>query len=358
MTLSTASRLKRLQALLPQFKVDGCIIENPVDLFYLTGLTLSTGTLVIGKTRSRLFVDGRYIEAAKSRADIPVELLEEGKISNYVKGLNVKKIGFDSAWTTYQRSLQLRKYGSVKAIASPLKTIRMIKDTRELHAIRKSAELNYQAFRQIPKYLEVGVTEKEVAKKYELYCLQHGAEAFAFSPIIAFGSNTAYPHHMPSDKKLKVGDAVLVDIGVTVDGYTSDMTRVLFYGVPKPKMRYLYNLVTLAQQEALKLCIPGTPLGKLDTAARKIFADEKMLRHYTHGLGHGLGLEVHEDPRVSWKSADKNLKIEEHMVFTVEPGLYLPKVGGIRYEDTVIITKTKPEVLYPRLLLEDAIIYV
>jgi Xaa-Pro aminopeptidase len=191
------------------------------------------------------------------------------------------------------------------------------------------------------------VVEKELAKRFEIFCLENGAEGLSFSPIIAFGPNSAMPHYRSQDAQLKKGDVVLIDIGVVCDGYHSDMTRVLFFEQEDPYLSKLYEIVKRAQHSALQMCRPGTKMGQLDRAARSVMKEEGVEELFIHSLGHGIGLEVHEFPRIKFDGEDKDVVLETGMVFTVEPGLYVPGTGGVRYEDTILITDAGYENFYP-----------
>lgn len=216
-----SNRAAKLQLLLKEWNVEGCLIENPLDLFYLTGLQLSAGALVVSRKNCALFVDGRYIEFAKKNSPFPVHLLDKLSFT--------PTMAFDSHSTTFDRWEKLSKT-KLTPISQPLKTIRAIKEKDELKALEKSAKLLWKGFEHIRRKLKVGVTEKEIACELEVFWLQHGAEATSFDPIIAFGKNSAYPHYRAGDTKLKKGDIVLCDIGVVLDHYHSDMTRTFFSG--------------------------------------------------------------------------------------------------------------------------------
>ncbi len=347
MRKQTPSSIKAFQKVLNEKKCFACLIENPVDLFYLTNLHVSEGSLIVTPTHAKLFVDGRYAEAAKRNGALPVGKRTSKALSAYLASKQIGRLAFDSAKASYQRVLELKKWTQVTPWDRPLKTVRCFKNSEEIGKLKASAKLLWRGLEEIKRVLKVGVREKEVAKHFELFCLQEGAERLGFDPIIAFGPNSALPHHRSTDRRLKRGEPALIDIGVAVEGYHSDMTRVLFLGKPSPKMQAIYEIVHRAQKEALALCAPHVKLKRLDEAVRSLFYKEGVLKYYPHSLGHGVGLEVHEYPRVSFNGADKEVQIAPSMVFTVEPGLYIPGVGGVRYED---------ENLYPNVELADAIL--
>ncbi|MGE5195789.1 MAG: M24 family metallopeptidase [Anaerolineae bacterium] len=348
-------RFKKVQEALG---TDAVLIEHPVDLFYLTGLSLSSGSLLIFKKEAYLFVDGRYFQEAKEKSLIKVALMSSSFFDVCLKQKNIKTIGFDSKETSYERFLQLRSF--LKTFAgqgSPLpklvptsnllKEIRSIKDRDELDVLRQSAALAWKGFLHIKKILKIGITEREVARSFELFCLKNGAQKLSFEPIIAFGENSAKPHHRSSDRILKKGDIVLIDIGVMYNCYASDMTRVLLPSTAKANLLELFEVVEESKRAALEHCRPGIAIGKLDEIARCVMKKKGLEELFVHSLGHGIGLQTHEFPRLSSKGQDKDVILKVGMVITVEPGLYLPGVGGVRLEDTVIITRTGFENLYP-----------
>lgn len=344
-------RIKKLQKALQNEALDAFFVANPIDLFYLTGMHMSLGHLIVTKTKARLFVDGRYFEAAKKQSAAPVGRLEiEEKISS-VKG--VKKMGFDGSSMTYSEYQALQKFarkGKVQLTSNPdiFKNLRLIKDAGEIAKMRKSAKFAYAAYEYIRKLCKPGVTELDIAKRLEIYCLEKGAERMSFEPIIAFGKNTALPHHHPGKTKLQANDIILFDLGVVLDDYCSDMTRVDFIGKKDPKLEEIFHVNHSAQKAAIAKCKPGVTLKELDVAARKVMKKAKMEKYFIHSLGHGIGLEVHESPRIKFDGVDRNLLLEPGMAITIEPGLYLPGKGGVRYEDTVVITKKGVDNLFPK----------
>jgi Xaa-Pro aminopeptidase len=333
-----SNRVSKLQSCLKTWKADGCLIENPLDLFYLTGLQLSLGILVVHLAKVKLFVDGRYIEFAKKNSPFPVELLSQNTVSAFLRP--IRTLVFDSYWATVLRHDQLKQLytGVLQEVPQPLRELRLIKDAAELKLMKKSAAVVWKGFEHIRKSLETGITEKELALSFEIFCRKQGAEKLSFDPIIAFGKNSAYPHYRPGNVKLKKDQLVLIDIGVVVDHYHSDMTRTVFFGKPNPQLVLLETVVKKAHDAALKIYKNGTKIGDLDKAARHVIEKAGLQELILHSLGHGIGLETHEFPRLKYRGEDHNVTLQEGMVITIEPGLYLPGTGGIRYEDTIAIT--------------------
>lgn len=348
-------RLKKLQKRLAAEKTSVCLIENTTDLFYLTGLHMSAGSLYVTPKTAHLFVDGRYLQAVQEKCPIPSSLSEGKKIELFLeKNLRGGIFAFDREKTSFARYEKFRQLQLSKKIsfilrpASPfLKEIRAIKDKEELKKMRQSAELLWKGFLHLQRIVKVGMSEKEIALAFELFCRKEGAEGLAFEPIIAFGPNSALPHHRAGATVLKKGTLILVDIGVVFQSYHSDMTRVLFPAGSSAFLKKMYGIIQEAQRAALQLCKPGVKVKELDLAARRVMAREGVEERFLHGLGHGIGLETHEFPRLKYNGEDKDVSLEEGMVITIEPGLYFPGKGGVRYEDTIIITKKGYDNLYP-----------
>lgn len=351
---SLSLRLKKLQKKLGAASLDLCLIDHPLDLLYYTGLRFSAGYLIVSCKTALLFVDGRYIQMAKERAPMGAMLDGPEALEGFLKKLRLKKMAVDSSRISYDQYLKLKKRVKsigVQLVAEPcfFQALRVIKDKEEIEKMRRSAQLCYEGFLYIRKILKTGITEKEVARKFEIFCLEKGAERLSFEPIIAFGASSAMPHYRPQDVPLKPGDLVLIDIGVVLNQYHSDMTRVLFFQKQSAFFKEIYQIVVRAQKAALALCRSGVSVAELDLAAREVMRKAKKESHFLHSLGHGIGLETHEYPRLKSQGKDTKSFLEAGMVVTVEPGLYFQGRGGIRYEDTVIVTETGYENFYPEM---------
>lgn len=336
--------MKRLQVALKKEKLNACLIEQPLELFYFTGLKLSAGRLIVHPVDALLLVDSRYVQVAEEKSPFKTALDAPEKFFSFCKDHRVRTLGFDGRHTSYDHFLRLQKKSEKKIKWIPatsfFKETRAIKDKEEIQKLQKSAALLWKGFQFLRTCLKKGIQEKELSKRFEIFCLERGADRLSFEPIIAFGPNSAMPHYRSWDTRLKEGDIVLIDIGVSVDNYHSDMTRVLFYKKENPYLQRLYEIVKRAQNSALKLCRPGVKVKQLDMAARQVMYEEKVEDLFIHSLGHGIGLEVHEYPRIKYDGEDKDVELKSGMVFTLEPGLYVPNIGGVRYEDTILITPT------------------
>jgi Xaa-Pro aminopeptidase len=352
--LPYSSRIQYLQHELKHSGLDAYLIERPLDIFYFTGLKFSAGKLLVGAKDCTLLVDSRYLQMAKEKSPCPCFLDSAEQLDSFCQSHDIKQLGFDGQHTSYDHFLrlgQLQKKGDQKVALVPatavLKSIRSIKDEGEISKMKASAALLWKGFEQISSALKKGVTEKELSKAFELFCLESGADGLSFEPIIAFGPNSAMPHYRSQDVPLKEGDVVLIDIGIVFESYHSDMTRVLFFKTEDPYLSSLYSIVKRAQRSALESCRPGKTLKQIDLAARKVFKEEGVEELFLHSLGHGIGLETHEYPKLRFDGEDRDVVLKSGMVFTVEPGLYMPGKGGIRYEDTIVITSTGYENFYP-----------
>ena len=335
-------RIKKVQKALRGYAVDALIVEEPRDLFYLTGLDLSAGTLLITKAAAHLIVDGRYVERAKNEAPCHVHLRAAHLIGTLTKAC--MKIGFDQDATSYARyqSLQEEFEKPLVSLSKPIELIRAIKESTEVKALKKAADLCVEGFEYVVSLLQTAVTEKELAKRLEIFWLESGADKLSFEPIIAFGKNSSMPHYRAQNVPLRKGDIVLIDIGVVVDGYASDLTRTLFYGKPKPELLKIYRIVYEAQKKAILGCKAGVLSDKLYHMAGSVIEKAGYKEAFMHGLGHGIGLDVHEYPTLR---PTVSCPVHAGMVVTIEPGIYIPNLGGVRIEDMVLITKDGHEVL-------------
>lgn len=342
-----SNRLKKAEKVFFENALEALWLEDPLSLYYFTNFEASSGVLLIFKTGEAIFfVDGRYIEEAKKNSKIKVE--PQKNLPGILKRKKISKIGFDGAELTYDRKKALEKFFEKekflkKIKISPLRSLsrsfRLTKDELEIKKMQRAAKITEEGFLHIQKLLIPGVTEKEIAWEFEKFCRQDkNAEGLSFSPIIAFGENTACPHHKPGETRYKKGDPVLCDLGVKMHGYCSDFTR-MWLPVKNHPLKKWYDVVTQAKKAALKKCKPGITIKEVDAAAKKVIQKAKLEKYILHGLGHGVGLEIHEPPRVRGDGEDKDLKLEANMVITIEPGLYKEKFGGVRNEDMILITK-------------------
>lgn len=346
------TRVQKLQKTIQELGCDALLIDDPLNTLYLTGLNLSAGKLLIHANGAYLIVDNRYFELCQKTSPFPV--LPEGNFSFEVHLARpdltfIKTLGFDSENTSYKNYLEMEKCVK-KAIEqnrkltlipldNPVKKQRMIKDPSEIAILREAASLGSKGYDFVCSFLKEGISESEVALELEIFWKKQGSKALAFEPIIAFGANSSMPHYRAGNERLKKGHVVLIDIGVNYRHYHSDMTRVLYFGEPDEKIRRIFSIVEEAQKAALKICRPGTLIGEVDAAARDHIASKGLGENFTHSLGHGIGLEIHEFPILRNSPPYKEMPLEAGMVITIEPGIYLPGIGGVRLEDSIVITE-------------------
>lgn len=341
----------RLLSLQRELQERWFIFEEYYDLYYLTGLKLSKGVLMVG-SKIVLFVDGKYEEAAKKTGLCEVISLE--RLPWWLKHEKVEHVEFDPSTTTYERYLFLHAHVPLKPAVNPVKDMRRVKSMSEIQAIESSAQLLMKGFSYICTLLKEGVQEKQLAKMFEIFCLEAGADRLAFEPIIAFGAHSAMPHYRAGEGVLKKGDCVLIDIGVVVHDYASDMTRTLFFGKVHPELEKIAALVDITYAEVAGHARPGVSAQHLDRVTRECIQAQGKYP-ILHSVGHGIGLEVHESPSLSIH-ATQDVLLQQNMVVTIEPGVYLPGIGGVRHENMVLIEKTGARDFYQALQVDRIII--
>lgn len=332
----------RIQKLSQQLDLP-CLIEQTADLLYLTGLNLSKGRLLVLKDEATLFVDGRYFERAKKEAPCSVSIWDD------FKKIEEEQIGFDSGFVTYEGYVSLKKLlPKVEWIPkpNPVQEIRAVKEPKEIDALKKAAHLTWRGYERIVECLKEGISEEGLALEFEFFCRKNGASGLSFEPIIAFGENSAYPHYRAGKSLLKKGQHVLIDVGAVLEQYRGDLTRIHYFGKPDEKIVHFEKIVSLAQKKAIARIKPGVKIGELDQIVQDEFDKVNVKQFYTHSLGHGIGLETHEFPRIRFDGENKDVILKPGMVFTIEPGLYEPGVGGVRREDMIVVTEQGHENLF------------
>lgn len=332
--------MNRIDRLRKKLTVDAFLITSPIDLYYFTGLELSAGKLLISAQEALLLVDGRYIETAQAQSPVPVILDGQKAFSDAIAPL--KRIGIDSDKTTVQTWQDLNRLveGRFLPIQGLISQLRAIKGPEEIDLLEKAAALGSEGFDFVVGRLNEGVQESALAFELEMFWRGKGAKGVAFEPIIAFGPNSSKPHYRAGDRRLARDEPVLIDIGVELNHYHSDMTRMAVFGHLQDRMRSIFDIVQEAHRRAIELVKPGTSIAALDDAARLYIESKGHGKDFSHSLGHGIGLEVHEFPTIRRNPLNETLFLEEGMAITIEPGIYLPGIGGVRLEDTVIVTAT------------------
>ena len=331
------TRLERLQASLEE----PLLVSNLVNVRYLVDFDSSNAALVVEPDRVRLFSDFRYAELG--RAVEGVEFVETKRsLFRALAELLAGPLGFEAenlAWGSWETL----SAGDVELVPRRglVEALRAVKDDAELHAVRSAAALTSEAYARLAQERFVGRTERDLAWRLEELFHQLGAEAPAFETIVASGPNGARPHSRPGDKKVRAGETVVVDAGARLDGYCSDCTRTFATGPLPERLKDAYVICLEAQLAGLDAVRAGTTGVEADAAARRVIEDAGLGEAFGHGLGHGVGLDVHEAPRLSRESTDT---LVPGNVVTVEPGIYLEGLGGIRIEDLVLVGEGGPEV--------------
>lgn len=363
--MSYKKRIETLIKSLKELSCDALLVDDPINLYYLTGLQLSLGILLVHQQGAVLLVDSRYYELCKQKCPVPVLLADQNHHTLAKLLANecsfVQKIAFSVENTTFKvfqdlqacinavsTSTENKKILTLMPLSNPVKKLRSIKDHEELRILREASNLGSLGYDFVCSLLKEGITETDIAIELEIFWKRRGSKSIAFEPIIAFGANSSMPHYRAGIAKLKKGDCILIDIGVNFNHYHSDMTRMAFFGEPNPKILEIYEIVKSAQKAALQICRPGTLIGDLDQAARSVIASHGYGDKFTHSLGHGVGLEIHEWPTLRNATPFKDVPLQEGMVITIEPGIYLPGIGGVRLEDTIAITDISYENLTNR----------
>lgn len=318
--------------------VDCLIIKDETTVRYLTGFTGDSSLFYLDANQGVLITDGRYVEQAKAEIK-PFQVLHyTGNIWDAAAGLvgKLQCVGFDGAHYTYADYRKLQEALGVKDLRTvSLDDIRMVKDKQELDRMLAAAQIADEAFSRLLPEIRPGRTERELAAELEYYMRALGSEKVSFDTIVASGFRSALPHGAASDKSVASGDFVTFDFGAVCDGYHSDMTRTLVVGKAAPWQKEIYNAVLAAHVAGKAAGRPGITGRELDAVARKVLHEWGYAEYFIHGLGHGVGLEIHEMPNIN---KGGTVPLESGMVFTIEPGIYIPARGGVRIEDTVVLT--------------------
>lgn len=342
--------LDRFQKKLAELKLDAFLIFNTVNVQYLSGFTSGDSWMVVTPTKAFFITDFRYIEQAEQELK-GVQLVRhtKGLIAESVRlirQVRAKRVGFEDIHITLAMFNDLKKRMSRKARLIPqqnvIETQRMIKTAEEIRLIRRAVRCAQTAFNWLRQFIKPGLTEKGLGAQLDYYLKKTGATGGSFQPIIGIDERGALPHAPLTDKPVTRQCAVLIDWGANYKGYCSDLTRVLFRGKVPPNIREIYRITLEAQQRAIDMVRPGAVIGEVDKAARGWIAKHGYGKFFGHGLGHGIGRGGHELPRIGSKS---KVKLEPGMVFTIEPGIYLPGRAGVRIEDMVLVTDTGHEML-------------
>ncbi|MGE4282245.1 MAG: M24 family metallopeptidase [Clostridia bacterium] len=334
-------RLTSLQSKLKENKMDAMLITSPISRTYITGFIGTAGYGVVTQSDAFLFTDSRYTQQAKEQAIFFHVMEFQGNpydaVNALVKENNIKVLGFEDKDVTYSQFEQLKNKIVVEqfySVGDLIEQQRKIKDEQEIKKIREAARIADLAFAHILKYIKAGMTEYEVALELEIFMRRNGAKGLSFDTVAASGTRSSLPHGIASAKKIECGDLLTLDFGCIFEGYCSDMTRTIGIGKLNEEQKRIYHIVLEAQIKALDVIKPGKTGKEVDQIARDIISGFGYGDHFGHGLGHGVGLEIHEAPRLSITGEEE---LKPGMVVTVEPGIYIEGFGGVRIEDMVLI---------------------
>lgn len=337
--------MKDTTKLFTNLTADAILVVSEKNRFYFTEFASTFGYLVIMPSKSVFFTDPRYFEmAGEIESDnLQVVCVQGAKVYDEIVALfkqeKVKTVGFeDTEITVAEYNVMAERLASFELVAAgkAISVMRSVKTDDEIACISRAQAITDKAFSQILQFIKPGMTEVEVAIELEYYMRKLGATSLAFDTIVASGVNTSKPHAHPTSKKIELSDAVTIDFGAAYNGYCSDMTRTFFVGNPQKEMVDIYNVVALAQRNAIQNAYCGMSGRELDSYAREIIVANGYGKYFTHSTGHSLGIDIHEFPSASPASQDV---LGHNQFITVEPGVYIPGLGGVRIEDLLLITK-------------------
>lgn len=345
--LQIAGRADRVRGVMADEELDALVITRGTNLRWLTGFTGSNGLAVVTEDSLTVVTDGRYrdqvaeqLAAAGVTADVVIDVDIMARVADTAPAAGRVGLEADDISWAAQARLQARlgeRSATLVATEGLLLGLRAVKDDGEIARITAACGIADVALAEVTPLLGVGATEAEVGAAFDAAVRRHGASGVSFETIIASGPNSALPHARPSERRIEPGDLVVIDCGAMVDGYHSDMTRTFAVGEPSPERRRQLDVVLAAHEAGVAAMAPGVATKDIDAAARAVIADAGWADQFTHGTGHGVGLDIHELPRVSSRSDEV---LAAGMIATVEPGVYLPGIAGVRWEDSVLVTAT------------------
>ncbi len=343
-----AGRIKTLTGKLKDTGTDAAIITDGINIRYLSGFTGTEAYLIVSGQDKYIVTDSRYTGQARKESPgwetVEYRGIMEPVIAGIVQGMNMQRIGFEDRNLTFFRYHELKDRLGIQMVplGGLVDELRMEKESSEIVMMRKAAGIADDAFSYILNVIRPGITERETAAELEYHMKKNGAEKESFSTIVASGARSSLPHGVASEKTIEYGDTIVLDFGAVYNGYCSDMTRTIFTGHPDDEIKKVYEVVLSAQQKALEKLYEGIKGSEADAVARNFILKSGYGEYFGHGLGHGVGLEVHEEPRLA---ANSSTVLKNGMAVTVEPGIYIAGKAGVRIEDLVVINGTEPEVL-------------
>ncbi|MGD0152170.1 MAG: Xaa-Pro peptidase family protein [Thermacetogeniaceae bacterium] len=346
-----ARRLRLLRKFMAERELKALLVTKLENRRYISGFTGSFGIILITPDEASLLTDGRYGTQAQLEAPGWQVLLSETSspeaLADACRKHGVQELGFEKDDVTYQQFEQFQEYFSgirLRPVLGLVEKLRLIKDTDEIALLQEAGVITGAAYCYLLGHMHAGQTEQDIASRLEYFMRSRGGGMPAFETIVAAGERGAMPHGRATDSQLMAGQLVVMDFGASYQGYMSDLTRTVCVGRSDAKQRHVYDVVLEAQLSALELIRPGVAANEVDAAARQVITRAGYGDYFTHALGHGIGLNIHEPPRLAPRH---EVILKPGMVTSVEPGIYLPGWGGVRIEDTVLVTATGYEILTP-----------
>ncbi|MDI6734670.1 MAG: Xaa-Pro peptidase family protein [bacterium] len=349
-------RINKLQKILSRKKLDGLLISNIINVQYLSGFTGSSADVLLTAKENYFITDSRYLEQTQKEIKNGFVLVREEKgliktLKKLLQKQGLKNLGLETNSLTYDQYQELlNELSFIELIPTYglVQKLRLIKDEDEIHKIKHACQIAEDAFKVLLPFIKEGLSEHDLAIELEYLIKKKGGE-IAFETIVLSGRHSSLPHGKPSHKKLALGDFILFDWGAKYKGYNCDLSRTLLLGNPTHRQKLVYSTVKNAQEEALENLNPGIKFAQLNKIATERIGKNGLKRFFRHSLGHGVGLEVHELPKIGHSSKGT---LKSGMVITIEPGVYIPSFGGVRIEDTVLITDKGHKVLTDRVSKE------
>lgn len=341
-------RITNIQKQLHNYGIDGLLITKKENRQYATNFTGSAGVVLIAAHKAIFITDFRYVDQAKTEIKAAEIIMHKGnleeEVANQVSKLNIQKLGIEDNNMTLQQFKKLQKYihTEMVPVCEIIEDIRLIKDTSEIETMKIAATIADEAFHHIVTFLKPGISETDVRDELEFFMRKKGATSSSFQIIVASGVRSSLPHGVASNKIIERGDIVTLDFGALYDGYCSDITRTVAIGEPSEEFQKIYNVVREALKRGTEAIKPGKTAKSIDDITRNYITEHGYGQYFGHSTGHGLGLEIHEPLRLSQES---KATLQEGMVVTVEPGIYIPNWGGCRIEDDIVITKDGYDVI-------------
>ncbi len=341
-------KINKIQNQLQNYEIDGLLITKKENRQYATGFTGSAGVVLVSADTAVFITDFRYVDQAKSQIKDAEIIMHKGNleeaVANQVSKLNIQKLGIEDNHMTLQQFKKLQQYmqSEMVPVCEIIENIRLIKDTPEIETMKIAANIADEAFHHIITFLKPGISENDVRDELEFFMRKKGATSSSFQIIVASGVRSSLPHGVASNKIIERGDIVTLDFGALYDGYCSDITRTVAIGEPSEEFKKIYNVVREALKRGTEAIKPGETAKSIDDITREYITKHGYGQYFGHSTGHGLGLEIHEPLRLSQES---KATLEEGMVVTVEPGIYIPNWGGVELKTISSLQKTDMKLL-------------